>query len=98
MICGEKDNQEEVKLAKKGKVFSYTHDYLLGAGLTPGDGINPTTRVIVDLEDRCRIFLEMCDYETSEIDIGTPVELTFRLIHQKGDFPHYGWRARPVRG
>ncbi len=96
-ICGEKDNYEEVKLARKGKVFSYTHDYIMGPGLIPADGINPTTRVILDLEDGCRLPLEMSDHELNEVDIDMLAELTFRLLHQKGDFPHYGWRARPIR-
>jgi 3-hydroxy-3-methylglutaryl CoA synthase len=95
--CGEKDNNVKVKLARKGKVFTFTHDYLLGPGNFTGDGINPTSRVLVDLEDTCRIWLEMTDHEIEEVNIGASVELTFRLLHQKSGFPFYGWRARPVR-
>jgi hydroxymethylglutaryl-CoA synthase len=95
--CGEKDNNVKVKLARKGKVFTFTHDYLLGPGNFTGDGINPTSRVLVDLEDGCRMWLEMTDHEIEEVNIGTSVELTFRLLHQKSGFPFYGWRARPVR-
>ena len=97
MICGEKDNHEEVKLARKGKVFTYVHDYLVGPGMLPGDGVNPTTRAVVDLEDGCRLWLEISDCEIKEVDIDMPVELTFRLAHQKGDFRYYAWRARPLR-
>jgi hydroxymethylglutaryl-CoA synthase len=95
--CGAKDKHSRVKLARRGKVFTFTHDYLLGPGNYTGDGINPTSRVLVDLEDGCRIWLEMTDSEIEEINIGTQVELTFRLLHQKSDFPFYGWRARPLR-
>ena len=97
IICGEKDDHEEVKLARKGKVFSYTHDYLLGPGLVSSDGEYPCTRVVVDLDDGCRLWLEMSDNEIAEVDIGMPVDLTFRLIHEKGDFRYYAWRARPAR-
>ena len=97
IMCGEKDNHQEVKLARRGKIFSYTHDYLIGPGNTPADGINPVTRVITDLEDGCRLPVEMSDCEPEEVDIDMPVELTFRLVHQKSDFRHYGWKARPVR-
>lgn len=97
MICGEKDNHEDVKLARKGKIFAYTHDYLLGPGSTPGDGTNPCTRVIVDLEDGCRMWMEMSDNEIAEVKIDMPVELTFRLFRKTSGFPYYGWRARPVR-
>jgi len=96
-VCGERDNHEDVKLARKGEVFSYTHDYLVGPGNLPADGINATTRAVVDLEDGCRLFLEMCDQDIKEVDIGMPVELTFRLFNQKSNYRYYAWRARPVR-
>jgi len=97
MMCGEKDNHEEVKLAKKGKVFTYCHDYLMGCGMLPADGINPCTRVIVTLEDGCRMWLEMSDCYLDELAIDMPMELTFRLFHQKEGFRFYNWRARPTR-
>lgn len=97
MICGEKDNYKEVKIARRGKVFTYTHDYLLGPGLLPGNGFDPTTRVVADMEDGCRLWLEMTDHELKEVDINMPIETTFRLIHQKGGYRYYGWRVRPMR-
>ena len=96
-VCNEKDNYEMVKLAKKGTVFTYTHDYLLGPGNTPSDGIHPATRLLIKLEDGCRIWLEMTDHDIEEVDVDKQVELTFRLLHQKSDFLFYGWRARPLR-
>ena len=96
-ICHEKDNHDKVKLARKGKVFTYTHDYLLGPGNYPADGIDPATRLLIELEDGCKIWLEMTDHEIEEVDVDTSVELTFRLLHQKSDFLFYGWRARPLR-
>jgi uncharacterized OB-fold protein len=96
-ICNEKDNYEKVKLSKKGKVFTYTHDYLLGPGNTPADGVNPATRLLIELDDGCRTWLEMTDHDIEEVDVDMPVELTFRLLHQKSDFNFYGWRARPPR-
>lgn len=95
--CGAMDKRAEVKLARTGRVFSYTHDLLLGPGCTMSDGINPCTRAIVDLDDKCRLFIEMTDNDTSEVSIDMRVELTFRILHEKGDFPFYGWRVRPVR-
>ena len=96
-ICGEKDNNEERKLASKGQVFTYTHDYLTGPGIIPGDGINPCTRVCADMEDGCRLWLEMSDNAIDEIKFGMPVELTFRLFHEKDGFRYYSWRGRPLR-
>jgi len=97
IICGAKDNYEEVKLARHGKIFTYTLDYLVGPGNTEGDGINPAARAVVDLEGGGRMFLEVVDCEPKDIQIDTPVELTFRLLNEKSNFKHYGWRARPVR-
>ena len=95
--CGAMNKHTDVKLARTGKVFSYTHDLLMGPGGTASDGLNPCTRAIVDLDDKCRLFVEMTDNETSEVEIGMPVELTFRILHEKNGFPFYGWRVRPVR-
>jgi hydroxymethylglutaryl-CoA synthase len=96
-ICGERAEHEQIKLARRGRVFTFTHDYLLGPGNLPSDGVNPATRLLVELEDGCRIWLEMTDHEIEEADVDAPVELTFRLLHQKSDFRFYGWKARPVR-
>ena len=97
IVCGAKDNYKEVKLSKRGKIFTYTLDYLIGPGNTEGDGINPGVRAVIDLEDGCRMFLEIVDCEPKDVQIDMPVELTFRLLNEKSDFKHYGWRARPVR-
>ena len=40
---------------------------------------------------------QIIDHEVKEVDVDMPVELTFRLLHQKSDFLFYGWRARPLR-
>lgn len=100
--CGEKDSYDEVKLARRGKIFTFTFDYLAGAGGAYGDyaALNPAIRGVVDLEDGCRVFLELTDCEPNveEVKIDMPVELTFRLITEKSNYRFYGWRGRPVRG
>jgi hydroxymethylglutaryl-CoA synthase len=96
--CRATDNFEEVRIAPRGKVFTFAHDYIYYHGLIPGDGKNPGTRVVSDMEDGCRILLEMVDCEKEAVEIDMPIELTFRLLHDKGGYRFYGWRARPVRG
>lgn len=96
--CGARDDSQEVKIAGKGVVFTFAHDYLYAHGLIPSDGVNPGTRVMSDMEDGCRIWLEMVDCELDEVKIDMPIELTFRVLHDKGGYRFYGWRARPVRG
>jgi uncharacterized OB-fold protein len=102
VACGEKDNYDEVKLAKRGRIYTFTFDYLAGPGGAFGEyaALNPAIRIVVDLEDGCRTFLEMtdCEPKPEEVTIDMPVELTFRLISERSNFKFYGWRGRPVRG
>jgi len=89
--CGAKDEMEEVKLAKSGKVFTFTLDNLaIGMPL-------PVPRLVVDLNGGGRIFLEMTDCEPEKIEVGMPVELTFRRMHEGAGFYNYYWKARPPR-
>jgi len=97
-ICGAKDKYEIVKLARRGKIFTYTYDFLLGPGGYPGDGVYPGIKAVIDLEDGTRVLLEVTDVLMGELDVDMPVEVTFRLIHQKSDYRFYYWKARPVRG
>ena len=91
--CATKDELEEVKLPKKGTVFTYTLDHLVGA-----DYLNtPVPRIVADLEDGCRIFLEMTDCDPTKVEVGMPVELTFRRLHEGAEFHNYFWKCRPLR-
>lgn len=92
--CQAKDDYEEVKLAKTGKVFTFTLDHLVG-----GDYLeNPVPRVSIELDGGGRIFLEMTDCESKEVKVDMPVELTFRCVHEGAGFHNYYWKCRPLRG
>lgn len=91
--CGSKDNFDEVRLAKRGVIYTFTLDHLVGGEYYT----TPVPRVVVDLEGGGRVFVEMTDCEPGEVKIGMPVELTFRIIHESEGFYHYYWKARPVR-
>lgn len=88
--CRKKDDFEEVRLARTGKVFTYTNDYLRPVGS------EPTPTCVVELDDGARVFLFMTDCPSEKVAVDMPVELTFRLIHQGGGFNNYGWKCRPV--
>jgi 3-hydroxy-3-methylglutaryl CoA synthase len=92
--CGAKDNWEEVRLTKNGKVFTYTLDHLIGGEYL----VTPIPRTIVNLDGGGKIFLEMTDCEPEEVKIDMPVELTFRWLHESAHFKHYYWKCRPIRG
>jgi hydroxymethylglutaryl-CoA synthase len=95
-VCGEcnaKDAMDSVKLNRKGNVFTFTLDHLVGGGY-----LNvPVPRLVVDLEGGGRIFLEMTDGDPKDVKIGMPVELTFRCLHEGTAFHNYYWKCQPVR-
>ncbi|HKZ50154.1 MAG TPA: OB-fold domain-containing protein [Dehalococcoidia bacterium] len=91
--CGTRDTLEEVKLPRRGTVFTFTLDHLLR-----GEYLNtPIPRVVIEIEGGGRAFLEMTDTDPSEVKIGMPVELTFRCLHEAAGFHNYYWKCRPVR-
>ncbi len=92
--CGSKDNFEEVRLARRGIVFTFTLDHLVGGEYYA----TPVPRAVINLEGGGRIFVEMTDCDPENVKVGMPVELTFRIIHESEGFYHYYWKARPVRG
>ncbi|MGH9891785.1 MAG: OB-fold domain-containing protein, partial [bacterium] len=88
--CQTKDQAEDYRLAnKKGTLFTFTRDFLVP---TPNP---PTVTAFVDFEGGGRIFCELTDIDPDEVAIGSPVETTFRRIHDAGGLPHYGWKCRP---
>ncbi|HXG19444.1 MAG TPA: OB-fold domain-containing protein, partial [Methylomirabilota bacterium] len=88
--CGYRDGLEEVKLSRKGKLFTFTHDYLTE---TPDP---PTTHAVVDLDNGGRVYVQMTDCEPERVEIGMPLELTFRKYHEGYGIKNYFWKARPV--
>jgi 3-hydroxy-3-methylglutaryl CoA synthase len=95
-VCGEcytKDELESVKLNRKGNVFTFTLDHLVGGGY-----VNvPVPRLVIDLEGGGRIFLEMTDGDPKDVQVGMPVELTFRCLNEGTGFHNYYWKCQPIR-
>jgi 3-hydroxy-3-methylglutaryl CoA synthase len=93
--CGAKDENEEIKLARTGKVFTFTLDHLVGGDYYA----TPVPRCVIDLDGGGRLLCDMTDVErpTEEVKIGMTVELTFRWVHPGANFQNYYWKCRPVR-
>jgi uncharacterized OB-fold protein len=51
---------------------------------------------VVDFEGGGRYTLEVADASPEEVDIGTPLELTFRRLYTAGGVQNYFWKARPA--
>ena len=53
--------------------------------------------VIVDLEGGGRLYLQATDFVEEEVQVGRPMQLTFRRLHEGGGNHNYYWKARPPR-
>ncbi len=88
--CAHPGGLEEVKLARRGRLFTFTNDYLFES---PDP---PTAHAVVDLEGGGRLYCQLTDCEPERVEIDMPLELTFRRIHEGGGFNNYFWKARPA--
>jgi uncharacterized OB-fold protein len=89
--CQVKDNFEEYKFSdKKGKLFSFSIDYLMATPNSPG------VVGIVDFEEGGRILCEFTDYDHEKLYVGMPVKMTFRKISSSNGIINYFWKAKPV--
>jgi hydroxymethylglutaryl-CoA synthase len=92
--CQSKDDFEEVRLSdKKGKVFTYSLDYLAG---TPAPPVVQT--VLESSEGAARIYCMMTDVDPKEVKVDMEVKMTFRRIREARGFYNYFWKCRPLRG
>ena len=88
--CGHPGGLEEVKLARRGTLFTFTNDFLHE---TPDP---PVSHAVVDLEGGGRVYCQLTDCEPERVEIDMPLALTFRRMHDAGGFNNYFWKARPV--
>jgi hydroxymethylglutaryl-CoA synthase len=92
ITCRAKDNLEPYSfLDKKGKIFSFCHDYI-NATVDP-----PVTVTVLDFEGGGRMAIDMTDRDPAEIKVGMPIDLTFRKLYYVGGIYNYWWKCRPVR-
>jgi hydroxymethylglutaryl-CoA synthase len=90
--CQAKDEFEPYRFAdKRGKVVSFSHDYL-GGGIDP-----PATRTVVDFEGGGRGLFDMTDRDPAECKVGMEVEMTFRKLFSVAGTHSYFWKCKPVR-
>jgi uncharacterized OB-fold protein len=92
--CDSKDTFEEVPISHmKGEVFTFTLDNLAGRSDDP-----VVVQTVADFgEEKVRFYGMMTDCDPSEVEVGTPVSLTFRRIYEGVGMHNYFWKCRPVR-
>jgi uncharacterized OB-fold protein len=90
VACRNGRDLEEVRLAQRGTIFTYTRDYLYSA---PNP---PTVVAVIELEDGARFYCQVTDVDAEKVQIGQRVELTLRRFKEGGGMHHYYWKCRPV--
>lgn len=92
MECQAKDNWEYYPFAEKqGKIVTFSHDNL---AVSPDP---PTTLAAVDFEEGGRMMMDVTDRDVAQIQVGMPIEMTFRKFRHTQGITVYWWKSRPVR-
>ena len=92
VMCQAKDEFEDYRFAdKRARVFNFTHDNL---ATTPDP---PATNLIIDFEGGGRGMFDMTDRDPEKVEVGMPVEMTFRKLFFDRGIHNYYWKARPIR-
>lgn len=90
--CQAKDDSTPIRLSDQpGTVFTYSLDYLAGTVDTP------LAIAVVDFEPGGRVLCMVTDRETSEVQIGLKVEMSFRKLRVVNGIHNYYWKAVPRR-
>jgi len=90
--CKAQDKFEEIRLSdKKGKLFTFSMD----ERATEID--LPKVLSVIDIDGGGRFYTALTDRDTSKVEVGIPVEFTFRKIHDGSGIHNYFWKARPIR-
>jgi hydroxymethylglutaryl-CoA synthase len=92
VTCHTKDQMDPYPFVDvPARVFSFSHDYVMQS-LDP-----PVTVTFVDFEGGGRIMCDMTDRDPAAIEVGLPLEMTFRRLYYVGGIYNYWWKCQPVR-
>jgi hydroxymethylglutaryl-CoA synthase len=90
-VCQSRDSFDDYKFSdKKGKLFSYAIDQLQPTKNPPG------LNGVVDFDGGGRLLCELTDYDLAKVQIGMPVEMTYRKMYQGEGLVNYFWKAKPA--
>jgi uncharacterized OB-fold protein len=79
----------EKPLARRGRLFTFTKDFLYSAP------VEPTVMAVVDLEGGGRFLCQMTDVDPATVEIGMEVELVLRRMREGAGDHYYYWKCRP---
>ena len=90
--CHTKDNFEDYLFSdKKAEIFTYTIDYL------ETDFGMPKVSTVIDFENGGRMVAEMAEFDLDKLQIGLPVEMSFRKLYTRAAIHNYFWKCVPLR-
>ncbi|MBE0481125.1 MAG: OB-fold domain-containing protein [Dehalococcoidia bacterium] len=90
--CRARDRFEEVRLSdKKGTIYTFSADNLCSRREAP------RVTAIIDFDGGGRMATLMTDRVLEEIQVGMPVEMSFRRIASQDGVHNYFWKSIPVR-
>ena len=90
--CQAKDDFQTLRLSEqRGTVFTYSMDYIAGTTDTP------LVITVVNFEGGGRMLCMMTDRELDEVQVGMPVEMSFRKLRVVNGIHNYYWKSVPVR-
>jgi hydroxymethylglutaryl-CoA synthase len=90
--CQAKDEFEPYKFAdKKAVLFTYAIDQLMPTLNPPG------VNGVIDFEGGGRMICELTDCDVNKMQVGMPVEMTYRKMFVNKGIIDYFWKAMPVR-
>lgn len=89
--CQSKDDFEKYRFSdKKASLFTYAIDHLQPTKNPPG------LNGVIDFEGGGRLICELTDYDLDKVEIGMPVEMTFRKLSEGKGIVNYFWKAKPM--
>lgn len=92
--CQSKDDFDEIRITdKRAKVFTFSRDRLAG-----GSAESTVVQTVAESEEGAtRMYGMMTDCDPEQVEIGMPIEMTFRRIREDRGFYSYFWKFRPIR-
>ena len=93
--CGAVNEMDSYRFSdKKGRVFTYSADNLAPSPCPPA------IYGVIDFDEGGRCIFDLADCELEQMQVGMPVEMTFRRRYrdQKRGISGYFWKATPGRG
>ncbi|MGD0232385.1 MAG: OB-fold domain-containing protein [Syntrophorhabdales bacterium] len=91
VVCRAKDNFEDYKFSdKRGRLFTFSVD-VLQPTLNP-----PGVNGVVDFDGGGRLISELTDCQPEKVEVGMPIEMTFRRLYRSSGINNYFWKAKPA--